>query len=174
MPGDADESRQSLVARLRERLDRATRCMGGCPLVLFDQVVELDEIDGVDAHALQRAFQRRPGAGTVAVTGLGGEEELRSSGGQPRRQPQFGIAVTGGNVEVVDAELVQDRKQLVGALLAHAAKRRGAEDHSTAQVSGATEWLLRDHGPTLRPTARSRSVVVLASARDPHFAGARP
>ena len=76
-----------------QRLDRPAGAVGHLPLVLLDQVVELDEVDLVDAHALERALEAGPGAVAAAVAGLGGDEEVVGGGGQPGRQAQLGVAV---------------------------------------------------------------------------------
>ena len=50
VPGDADVPREPLVAGLHERLDGAAGTVGDVPLVGLDEVVQLDEVDVVDAH----------------------------------------------------------------------------------------------------------------------------
>ena len=77
--GDADEAHEALVAGLGQRLDGAAGAVGHLPLVGLDEVVQLDQVDGVDLQALERALQLAPGPGRrVALAGLGGEEERRS------------------------------------------------------------------------------------------------
>ena len=76
--GDADEAHQALVAGLRQRLDGAAGAVGRLPLVVLDEVVELDEVDGVDLQPLERSLQFGPGGVARALAGLGGEEEARS------------------------------------------------------------------------------------------------
>jgi len=50
MTGDADESHESLVAGRCEGFDRAAGTMGDVPLVRFDEIVELDQIDVIDTE----------------------------------------------------------------------------------------------------------------------------
>src|SRR5207249_11985327 len=93
--GDADEPRQPLVPRANERLQRAAGAVGDLPLVLLDEVVQLDEVDMVDAEPLERQLEAGARAGAGALAGLGGEEELVAARRQPWRQPQLGVAVAG-------------------------------------------------------------------------------
>jgi hypothetical protein len=53
VPGDTDVVHQPLVAGLGERLHRAPRAVRDVELVVFDQIVELDEIDVVDPESVQ-------------------------------------------------------------------------------------------------------------------------
>jgi hypothetical protein len=116
--------------------------------------VELDQIDVVDAQPLQRAFQARPRGVPRAVARLGGDEELVRMRGQPGCEPQLGVAVRRGDVEVVHAGVAKDREQLVGPLLPHGAQCRGAEDDPAALVPGAPEGGALDHVPRLRAGGR--------------------
>ena len=75
VPGHADEADQPLVARLDRRLDRAPGPWAWSHSSWIDEVVELDQIDVIDAQPLQRAFQLRRAA-VRALAGLGGEEEV--------------------------------------------------------------------------------------------------
>ena len=82
--------------------------------------------------------------------------------GRPRRDARRAtgcsrssdVAVRRGGVDVVDAPLVQRVERGVGALLAHAAERGGAEDHSGRVVPGRTE---RRGGQRVGGHARDRS-----------------
>ena len=103
--GHADEAHEALVAGPRQRLDGATRTVGDLPLVLLDEVVQLDQVDVVDVHALQRAFELGPRRVTATLAGLGGEEDVARWVGEPRPQAVLRGAVAGGGVDVVDAEL---------------------------------------------------------------------
>jgi hypothetical protein len=53
VPGDADEAHEALLARLDRRLERAALPEGGLPLGNVDQVVQLDQVDPVDAEAVE-------------------------------------------------------------------------------------------------------------------------
>ena len=52
--GHADRPDQALVEGPHRALQRAARVVRGLPLDLVDQVVQLDQVDVVDAQALQR------------------------------------------------------------------------------------------------------------------------
>jgi hypothetical protein len=145
-PGDAgavaghtDVAHQPLVTGPGQCLDGAAGAVGDLPLARLDQVVELDEVDGVDLEALQRSLELAPGPVALALAGLGGEEETGPVLGHPRPDPQLGIAVAGGRVDVVHAQLEQGGQYLVGAVLAHASEGGGPEDDAGAVVSGAPE-----------------------------------
>ncbi len=51
--GDADVRDEPFLAGRTERLDRSARRKGSVEVVVVDQVVELDQIDTVDVHALE-------------------------------------------------------------------------------------------------------------------------
>src|SRR4051794_19127410 len=147
----ADEAGQALIARLGQCVDGAARRKRGVPLLRLDQVVQLNEIDLVHPEPFERALEAGPGAVARALAGLGGEEVVLPAAGQPRRQPQLGVAVTGGGVNVVDAESRQPIQYLVGLLLPHGAQGRGAEDDPAAVMTGTSEGGARNHARTLTP-----------------------
>ena len=64
---------------------------------------------------------------------------------EPRRDPQFGVAVHRGSVDVVDAVLEQERQQTVGCLLIRPGDARRAEDDARAVVSGPAVGRTLDH-----------------------------
>ncbi len=74
--GDADEADEALVARLDGRLERAAFAQRGLPLDHVDEVVQLDQVDVVDAEAVERAADLLARAVAVALAGLRREEEL--------------------------------------------------------------------------------------------------
>ena len=55
--GDSDKSHQSLRARFDQCLERAAGSQSGCPLVLGDQVMHLDQVDLIDPQPLERAMK---------------------------------------------------------------------------------------------------------------------
>ena len=91
--GDADEPHEPLVACRGERLDRTARTERDLPLVGLDEVVQLDQVDLVDAHPLERSFQLGPRRRRPPFAGLRGEEHVRAVVGEPRPQPILGLAV---------------------------------------------------------------------------------
>ncbi len=102
VPGDPDEADEPLVAGLDRRLERASRPERLLPLARVDEVVELDQVDPVDTHALERAVDRLPRAGRRALAGLRGEEEAVAVLGEPGAELILGVAVARGGVDVVD------------------------------------------------------------------------
>ena len=61
--GDADMTHESFVTGGEECGDRPVVAERRLPLVLLDEAVELDQIDGVNPHAFERALEF--GAGIV-------------------------------------------------------------------------------------------------------------
>ena len=84
-------------------------------LVGLDEVVQLDEVDLVDAEPLERALQLAPGAVAVALAGLRRQEELVAVVGEERRQAQLRLAVRRGRVDVVDAGRRERRSRVRSA-----------------------------------------------------------
>jgi hypothetical protein len=115
------------------------------PVLGLDQVVQLDQVDVVDAHALQGAFEA--GACTIAVARvrLRREKEPVGMRFEPRRDPQFSVAVHCCGVDVVDAMIEQQWQQPVGCLLISARDAGCAEDHAGALVTGPAERRTLDH-----------------------------
>jgi hypothetical protein len=111
--------------------------------------VELDEIDHVDAEPLQRAMQLLLRRAVVALVDLRREEEAAGVALQPGRDPQLGVAVGRGRVEVVDAVLEQQLQRPLGLLVRDRAERRSAEDDARAVVTRAPEGCGVDHTPSV-------------------------
>ena len=86
VPGHPDVADEPLVAGPGQRLDGAAGPVGDLPLVRLDEVVQLDQIDMVDVHALQRPLQLGAGGVALPLAGLGGQEHRVPVVGQPRLQ----------------------------------------------------------------------------------------
>ena len=128
-------------------IERAARGQRLLPLVRMVERVQLEKIDAIGAQALQRALDLGPGAGVIALAGLGREEEIVPVAVHPGADAQLGIAIGGGGVDMVDAKLEQQLEDAVGGRLIDPAERGAAEDHAGAEVSGAPEGPLLDrHG----------------------------
>ena len=105
VPGDADEAHEALVTRLDGSAQRALVAECELPLVGMHEAVQLDEVDLVDPHALERATDLLARRCVGALSGLGGEEEGLAMLAQPGRKAQLGVAVARRRVDVVDAVL---------------------------------------------------------------------
>ena len=103
--GDADEPNEPLVARLHRRLQRTVLAQGELPVDYVDEVVQLEQVDVVDAEAVERAADLLACAGVVALAGLRRQEETVAVPLEPWGEPQLGVAVRGGRVDVVHAVL---------------------------------------------------------------------
>ncbi len=75
MPCDSDEANEPFLACLDSRFERAILAKCGFPLDDVDQVVQLQQVDVVDAQALERAVELLLRALVVARVRLGGDEE---------------------------------------------------------------------------------------------------
>ena len=91
--GDADEARQSLGARLDDGLERAARSHRLLPVVGMAERVKLDQVDVIDAEALERAVDVLARLARVALAGLGRQEEVAPVTSHPRPDAQLGVAV---------------------------------------------------------------------------------
>src|SRR4029077_5418784 len=148
--GDADEAREAGVPRLDGGAERAVLPHRDVPLLLVDEVVQLQEVDVVDAKTPKRVADLVARLGVGALTGLCREEETVAAFTlEPRRDVQLRIAVAGGRVEVVQVVAEHELEGSVGLSLGDLAERGGAEDGSPALVTGAAEWCARDHGQTI-------------------------
>ena len=130
---------KSFVAGLYQRFDRAAGSMCRLPLVFFDQIVELDEVDLVDAEASEASLETRPSRGAGPFIRFGGHEEPVAVASQPGGDAQLGVTVGGGGVDVVHAELEEGVENGVGPVLAHGPERRRAEQHPAAAMAGPSE-----------------------------------
>ena len=171
--GHADEPGQPFVAGCDHRLDRSAGAERRLPLVGLDQVVQLDQIDLVDAHPFEGRLQFGARGSTRALPGLRGEEESVAVLGEEGGQPEFRIAVAGGGVDVVDPGIVDRRERRVGPFLAHCAERRGTEDDTSGGMAGPAEQHGGDHGPhRSRPTfSRNVSFLTLTAQKLRRIAG---
>ena len=119
---DADEAHEAFVARLDRGLERAALAERLLPLAHVDEVVQLDQVDRVDAQPVERAVDLLAGSGAVALAGLRREEEAVAVPREPGGEPQLGVAVGGGGVDVVDAMLEQRFERAVGFRLRDASR----------------------------------------------------
>ena len=53
VPGHADVAAQAFGLCLRHRFDHAARTMGLLPLIGFDEIVQLDQVDVVNAQPFE-------------------------------------------------------------------------------------------------------------------------
>jgi hypothetical protein len=134
VPGCADEPDQALLAGFHGRVQGAARRQRPIPLVGVDQRMELQQVDPVGAHPLERVVDVASGALAVALAGLARKEEVIAMAVHPGADPQLGIAVSGCGVDVVDAALEQQIEHPVGGSLIDAGKRGAAEQHRGAHM----------------------------------------
>src|SRR5204863_9080249 len=99
--GHADEARQSLLAGLERRLERASRPERLLPVVGVTERVQLDQVDLVDAQPLERAVDVLASLAGRPHPGLRREEEILPVARHPRADAQLGVAVPRGGADVV-------------------------------------------------------------------------
>ena len=75
MPGDADGADEPLLARFDRGLQRTVLAQGELPLDDVDQVVQLQQVDVVDAQPVERAMELLLRALVVTRVRLGRDEE---------------------------------------------------------------------------------------------------
>jgi hypothetical protein len=83
--------------------------------------------------------------------------------GHPGTDAKFGIAVSCGGINVINAVLQQELKRAIRLRLVYFAERSSAKQRPRAQMSGAAKRKLWDH------RSRSSSIPTIASIfREPH------
>ena len=108
--------------------------------------MELDQIDGVNPHAFERALEFGAGIFGGAAPGLRRQEHVVAVALQEVVEADLTVAVHRRRVDVIDASLGNQFKCRVGASLAHAPQRGRAEDHARTGVAGAPEGQVREFG----------------------------
>jgi hypothetical protein len=111
--------------------------------------VQLKEVDVIDAQPFERAVELLLRALVVACVRLGGDEECSRMLLEPRRDPQLGVAVRGGGVDVIDTVLEEQLQRPLSVRVRNVAERGRTEDGSGALVAAAAEWRLRDQTESL-------------------------
>ena len=144
--GDADMTHESFVTGGEERGDRPVVAERRLPLVLLDEAVELDQIDGVDPHACERALEFGAGIVGGSAPGLRRQEHVVAVVLQEVVEADLTVAVHCRRVDVIDAGFGDQFKCRVGALLAHTPERGRAEDHARTGMAGAPERQVREFG----------------------------
>ena len=86
---DADEADETLVAGLDGRFERAAFAECSLPFDRVDEVVQLEQVDMVDAEAVERAPDLLARTDAIAQAGLRCEEDTVAMPGQPRRKSQL-------------------------------------------------------------------------------------
>src|SRR3977135_2587909 len=76
--------------------------------------------------------------------GLGRQEEAAGLALQPGTDPQLGVAVTRGGIDVIDAMPKKHLERPVRSRLSDLRERGGAEDRAGAGVSGPAEGKSRN------------------------------
>ena len=167
MPGDADVADQALVLGADGRLDGAAVAVHLAQLVEVADRVQLQQVDVVGLQPLQRPVDRRPGTLAVAVAGLRGQEDLVTDPGHPGAQPQLGVAVARGHVEVVDPGVQGLLDRGVGGRLVDLGQRRRAVDQHRALVPEPPQPAVLH----VRPLSCRRALPCLLLARSATYGG---
>ena len=78
MAGDADEAHLTLLSGLEGGLEGSAWTHRGLTPLAVDEVVELDQVNEVDAEPLERLVDSLPSAFVRPLSGFGGEKEAIS------------------------------------------------------------------------------------------------
>ncbi len=139
MAGHTDEADEPFVARRDQGGDDTVGREGGVPLVGLDEVVQLDEVDLIDPHPIERPLEFGPRCAPLSLTRLGGEEEPVAIRREERCQSKLRLAVRRRGVDVVDAGRIDELERGIGTRLAHRPECRGTEDDAGRLVTRPAE-----------------------------------
>ena len=112
--GDADEADETFVACFDGRFDRATFAQRGLPLDHVDEVVELEQVDMIDAEPVERAANLLAAPARSRWPVFVARKNRSRCWREPRREPQLRVAVRGSGVDVVDPVFEQHVERGVG------------------------------------------------------------
>ena len=127
---DADEAYEPFVAGLDGSFQSTSLAQGGLPLDHVDEVVQLEQIDLLDAQAIEGAADLLTRPDAVTLPGLRRQEDTVAVACEPGIESQLRIAVGRCSVDVVHPELQGGFEGSVGLHLGDIAERRGAEDRA--------------------------------------------
>ena len=148
-------SRASIAARSAPCSLNATSHSVG-----MHEAVQLDQVDLVDAHPLERAADLVVRRRVAALGRLRCQEELRPMLAEPGRETQLRLAVARGSVDVVHPVLDEQGERLVCLTLRHFPERRSSEDDARALMAGRAERCLVDHGDKSMTTPAAMGAAV--------------
>ena len=143
--GDPDEADETFVTCLDGRFERTAFAQRSFPLDHVDEVVELEQVDVIDAEPVERAANLLARACAVSLPGLRRDEEPVAVLVQPWRESQLRVAVPRSGVDVIHVVLEQQLERGIGLGLAERSERCSTEDRACALVAGAPERRFRDH-----------------------------
>jgi hypothetical protein len=126
--GHAEEADLAAFPRLEEGFQRPARAHRRLPFLLIHEGVHLPKVHVVSPEPGERTIQLLERARLEALLRLRGQENLVAARGEPGLHPNLGLAVAGGDVEVVDAGVEREAERPVGLSLRDGPERRGAED----------------------------------------------
>src|SRR4051794_6435716 len=141
VPGDAEEPDEAFVARFDRSFERTAVAQRDLPLVRVDEVVQLEEVDFLDAETLERATELVARRRVLTLARLRRKEEVVAVLREPRREAQLGIAVRRSGVDVVDTVLEQhvEVERRICFRLRKRAERGRTEDRARALVARSAE-----------------------------------
>src|SRR5215510_14194788 len=140
MPGDADEPHEALLPCFDRRFQRPARPHCQVP------VVGVNQGDGIDTQAFERAMDLLPRVLVEALTSLGSQEEILTMPCHPWANTQFSIPIAGRNIDMINAVCEEDVEHTICLCLGGAAKRRRTKERDCAQVSSASKRSFLNHG----------------------------
>jgi hypothetical protein len=166
VPGDPDVADEPLVAGAHRGLERAAGAGHLVELVEVSDGVQLEQVDAVGLQPLEGGVDLRPRRVTLALAGLGREEDALADPRHPRPEPQLSLAVARRDVEVVDAASSASVTERSAVSWSTSGQRCGAVDQYGALVAEAAEPA-GFHVPPTTPIDRRHSGAARGSRRRP-------
>ena len=157
MTGDADEANKTFIAGPDCGFQRAARAERGFPFRLVNKIMKLNQIDLVGAQSFERAADLVVSRTCFALASFGGQEKAVSFLLHPRTEANFGVAIAGGGVDMVDPRLDDQFHRAVGVTLTGAGESRRPEDDAGAGVTCVAEGMGWEHVGTSSVVGRLRS-----------------
>ena len=144
---DADKPDQAPLAGFERGFQRAARPQDVIEFYQRRDVMQLDKVKLAGLQPFQGAADLRGRLAAAALPGFGGQEEIPAVLFHPRADPQFGVAVRCGDVDVVHAVPEQnlEGRIRVGAP-ADSGKRRRAEHGPRGRMACFPERYFFNHG----------------------------
>src|SRR5205807_3893291 len=116
------------------------------PVVRVKQGVQLNQVNGIDPQAFERALDLVTRVLVEALAGLGGEEEILAMARHPWADTQLSVPIAGGDVDMIDAIFEEDVEHTIRLCLGGAAECRRTKERDCAQMSGASKRSFLNHG----------------------------
>src|SRR4029450_11557988 len=109
------------------------------------QGMKLNQIDGIDTQAFERAMDLLTRVLVEALTSLGSQEEILTMPCHPWANTQFSIPIAGRNIDMIAAVCQAGVQHTIRLCLGGAAERRCPKERDCAQLSSASKRSFLNH-----------------------------